>query len=337
MHGCRGFLIGCILGLTGCASGPDRIDEAEQPAPRPATARAQPEPRPIPELRIGEPLSTANPRPTESPAILPTRATDPTPVQTPKPEPSKAPLSLPSVKTTDVSSTSANGQLVSLYREAAERYAGIESYIVRFRRREQLNGKDKPEEIMLVKFRKQPWSIYFKWLGNEGKGRQVVYVKGQYEDKIHTLLAAGDVPLMPAGKRFSVSPDNPLVRANSRHAIQEAGFGVLIERFGRMINANERGDFRYGTAKYLGSIRRPEMDHPGIAVEQLLAPGNDPLLPRGGKRLWVFDPVSKFPMLIVTHDDAGHEVEYYSYDLLMCPVRLDDDDFNPQKIWPAKN
>jgi len=36
-------------------------------------------------------------------------------------------------------------KLHTLYREAAERYAKVDSYIVRLTRREQINGKDKPE------------------------------------------------------------------------------------------------------------------------------------------------------------------------------------------------
>src|SRR6266852_5409842 len=131
-------------------------------------------------------------------------------------------------------------KLHSLYREAAERYAKVDSYIVRLTRREQINGKDKPEEILLFKFRKEPWSVYFKWLGTESKGREVIYVRGHYENKIHTLLAACDIPLMPAGKRFAVTPDSPFVHSSTRHSIQEAGIGVLVENFGKALAETDR-------------------------------------------------------------------------------------------------
>jgi hypothetical protein len=229
-----------------------------------------------------------------------------------------------------------SAKLHALYHEAAERYAHIDSYIVRLTRHEQLNGKDKPEEILLFKFRKEPWSVYFKWLGAEGKGREVVYVRGQYENKIHTVLAAGDIPLMPAGKRFSVALDNPFVVSSSRHPIQHAGVGTLIEGFGKWLDQADRGSPGPGTLKYLGRIQRHEFGVPCEAVEQTIAPAVDPQLPRGGRRLWVFDPESKFPALIITHDDTGHEVEYYCYDRFEFPVHLDDDDFNPDKLWNAK-
>jgi hypothetical protein len=219
--------------------------------------------------------------------------------------------------------------------QAAERYAGIDSYIARLTRREQVNGKSQPEEVLLFKFRKQPWSVYFKWLGTTGQGREVVYVKDQYENKLHTLLAAGDHPLMGAGKRLSLPIDSIFVRNASRHPITEAGFGASVERLTRLLDAAEHGDKRGGTLTVLPAQSRPEFSKPVWAVEHTLPPGGgfDPSLPRGGRRLYFFDPDSKLPLLVTAVDDRGQEVEYYRYDRLQYPVKLDNDDFNPDKLW----
>ena len=249
-----------------------------------------------------------------------------------RPPAERPPLSVPSPTQSDPIA-----RLHTLHREAAERYAKVDSYIVRLIRREQINGKDKPEEILLFKFRKEPWSVYFKWLGTESKGREVSYVRGHYENKIHTLLAAGDIPLMPAGKRFAVTPDSPFVHSSSRHSINEAGIGVLIENFGQAVEEADRSGPGSGALKYAGPVQRHEFAGPCEAVEQIIAAGAEPQLPRGGRRLWVFDSETKFPVLLVTHDDAGHEVEYYCYDRFEFPVHLDDDDFNPDKLWNPKH
>ena len=64
-----------------------------------------------------------------------------------------------------------------------------------------------------------------------------------------------------------------------------------------------------------------------------MPPKSDPLLPGGGKRWWFFDPFNFMPVLIITHDESGREVEYYCNDRIQSPARLDDDDFNPDKLW----
>ena len=112
--------------------------------------------------------------------------------------------------------------------------------MMRLRRHEMNHGKMSPEEIMLCKFRREPCSVYMKWLSEEGKNREVVYVKGRYDNLIHTLTAAGDIPLFPAGRHFKISPDSPLVKARSRYPITDAGLGPLIKRFTRMVDLARR-------------------------------------------------------------------------------------------------
>src|SRR5262249_15477334 len=150
------------------------------------------------------------------------------------------------------------------------------------RRREHINGKDKPEEVLLFKFRKQPWSVYFKWLGSEGQGREVVYVRGRYEDKLHTLLAAGDMPLMSAGKRMALAPDNAFVRAASPHSITEAGIGEVIQQFGQAVATAQKNGLAQSGLKPLGLQKRPEFDAPLEAVEATIPAGAEPPLPHGG-------------------------------------------------------
>lgn len=226
--------------------------------------------------------------------------------------------------------------LRSLYRRAEERYCKTDYYMAHLRRREQVKGKSKPEELILFKFRKKPWSVHFTWLGIEGHHREVIYVQGKFGNLIHTLLAAGDMPLMPAGKRVSLAPDNLFVRSASRHAINEAGLGSTIENFGKVLDSLESGDKKYGTMKYLGLLKRPEFEKPMDAVEQIIPPDCENHLPKGGSRMWMFDTDSRFPLLVVTYDHTNQEVEYYCYDRLQFPSKLDDDDFNPDKLWRHK-
>ncbi len=190
------------------------------------------------------------------------------------------------------------------------------------------------EEVILFKFRKDPWSLHFKWLGAAGRGREVIYVKGYYENKIHTLLAAGDAPLLPAGKHIALAPDSPLVRSNSRHSITDAGIGASIERLTALLLSQERGDTRFGTLRAIGLQSRVEYPRAVEAIEQVIPAGAEPELPRGGRRLYFFDPDTNLPLLVLARDDQSQEVEYYRYDRLLLNVQLGADDFNPDKVFP---
>jgi len=299
----------------------ERPAPAVLPAATPAartTAPASPAPAPVQPVAAqgsaAAPTLTSGPAPASSQTI---QAPPP-----PLPQPSKAALS--------------PDPLRFLYQQAQEKYAGIDSYIVRMTRREQVNGKNQPEEVMMFKFRKEPFSIYFKWLGNVSRGREATFVKGQYENKIHTLLAAGDMPLMPAGRRISLPFDSMLVRSNSRHSITEAGIGVIIEKGRVGLEAAARGDTRRGRIAYLGQHKRPDYDGSLELVEQTILPGAESELPHGGRRLIGFDPELRLPMLVQAFNERGQEVEYYRYDRFQAPVKLDDADFDPDQLWPTK-
>jgi hypothetical protein len=102
-----------------------------------------------------------------------------------------------------------------------------------------------------------------------------------------------------------------------------------------MLDAQDKGDGRLGTLALVGPVKRPEFTQPVQGVEHAIPAGLEPDLPRGGRRVCFFDPDNHLPMLVVTTDDKGQEVEYYRYDRLICPAHLDDADFDPDKLWNA--
>jgi hypothetical protein len=296
-------------------------------------------PVPPPPLGNGAAPRTPAPAPTTPPVIATTPAAQVPPSSPPTPVPpvvttATAPSAVPPASFTPPAITPPHTAR-QILQQALASFAPVDSYIARLTRRELTKGKYGPEEVLLFKFRKQPWSIHFKWLGEVARGREVVYVKGQHENKIHTLLAAGDAPLMPAGKHIALAPDSVFARSASRHAITEAGIGSCLEHLTGILDAQERGDRRRGTLSAIPPINRPEFNQPVEAMEYVIPPGVEPELPRGGRRMYGIDPDTHLPLLIITLDDRGQEVEYYRYDRLQLSVRLDDDDFNPDKLWAS--
>jgi hypothetical protein len=230
-------------------------------------------------------------------------------------------------------------KLRSLYTNAAQRYAAINDYICRFRRREFVNGKQEPEDLLEFKFRKEPYSIYFKWIGGQLVGRELVYVKGKYDGKMQIRTGRGDVI---AGFRTSLDPHSARATANSRRTIDEASFGNLIDGYGQALAAAQQGTPGYGSLRFVGLKERQEFELPLDCVEQRLPPGAEKHLPRGGTRFWYFNRDDRtrdyeLPVLIITLDDQQREVEYYCYDRVNTNVGLKAEEFDPDVIWRRKN
>jgi hypothetical protein len=336
--------LGICLVLIGCGV-QNTVRDGFAKATAPAAARAKSDAPAPPALRIpASAVASTQEIPIVPVPPLPLGGAAPTTPAPSLPAPSTAVVQAsadgPNVSTPTVSTPSSPIDseekpvtLRQLQQDGARWYAGVDSYIVRMTRREQVNGTAKPEEIMLFKFRKEPWSLHFIWVGKVGQGREVLYVRGRYENKIHTRLAAGDAPFMPAGHLMALDVDSPLVRSASRHSITEAGLGSCIERFGGLLDAQEHGDRSRGVLTDLGLQNRPEFPKPAHGAQQVIPAGAEAELPEGGRRLFFFDAELHLPMLVVTYDNHNQEVEYYRYDRLQAPVHLDADDFNPDKVW----
>lgn len=219
-----------------------------------------------------------------------------------------------------------------LHQKAVKGMTGMDTYVYRLRRREAIGERKTPEEVIRVAIRREPYSVHLKWVGNEAKGRETVYVQGKFDNEMQVLLAAHDAfPLSPAGIRWSIAANDSKARARSRYPITDTGLASLVERFGVIATALERGEVKHGTMKYLGQLDRPEFNGKVEGVVQVLPPKSDPNLPKGGQRWWFFDVQSGLPVLIIAHDPDG-EAEYYCHDHIQA-MRLGDDDFNPDKLW----
>ena len=213
-------------------------------------------------------------------------------------------------------------------------YAGVDSYIARLTRREVVNGTAKPEEILTVQLPQGAVERPFQMARRGGRrAAKSSTSRVSYENKIHTRLAAGDVPLTPAGTQMALAVDSLLVRSASRHSITEAGIGAGIDRLGALLDAQEHGDKSRGALTDLGLQKRPEYDQPVRGAELAIPAGVEPELPNGGRRQLFFDPEYHLPVLVVTHDDKNQEVEYYHYDRLLAPGHLDAADFDPDRLW----
>jgi hypothetical protein len=192
-------------------------------------------------------------------------------------------------------------------------------------------------EVLLYQFRREPMSVYSRTTAGNGKGREVLYAPTKHGDKMHVVLGDGDSMVAKAGfKPDPVSPDNDKVRAKARYSIRDAGFGKWIERLGAAVAQLERGVLAPGALTFDGPVSRPEFVHPLTSVTHRLKPGEDPAMPDGGTRVYLFDtapssPSCGMPLVIAATDPTGREAEFYLFEKFRAAA-FTDADFNPARL-----
>ena len=216
---------------------------------------------------------------------------------------------------------------------AAKVYGPVPDYQVRVTKREVVAGKQQPVDEAELSFRKEPYSVHLKVVGENGTGREVLYVKGQNGGKMVILTGKGDII---SGLKKEIDPDSPLVSGRSRGKIYDSGVGRPIAALTKLLDQADAGKRPADTIKFLGPVDRKETKTSVVGIEVKLLPGDDPLLPKGGVRSYYFDADPKsagygLPALITT-TEGGKEVEYYCFNDYRVPARLTDADFSPDRI-----
>lgn len=269
----------------------ERQDEKKEPAPAPPAVPSEP----------AIPKPTANTEPTV-------------------PVPPGLPTSIPGAQLNARSPR----QLVE---ESTKRWATITDFEARLVKREVVNGKTLPKDELEYRYRRQPMSVYMRVLSEAGQGREVLYVHGSNENKMHVVTGKGDNIIVGAGYKTEVDPDSRTATSKSRHRIYDAGMGRTIAGLTKNIE----------NVKSLGRVQRTEYPYPLEGVEQSIPPQWDPLLPQGGRRQVYFDPKADspsylLPVLVITYEPDGREVEYYCFDRMKVPAGLLDTDWSPDRL-----
>jgi hypothetical protein len=100
----------------------------------------------------------------------------------------------------------------------------VQGYELTFKKQERLGGKLYPSETIAVKFREEPFSVYFDWIKGERLAKKVLYVRGENNNK---LL------VKPAGKLAALvvsvverDPNGEEAKESSRYPMPEFGIKV---------------------------------------------------------------------------------------------------------------
>jgi len=196
----------------------------------------------------------------------------------------------------------------------------LKDYKCIFLKRERFMGRLGDLEVMRMKLRTRPHSIYMKWLSGPNKRREVIYVEGKCEGKL--LVHPGGL-LGPLSRTLKLDPHSPLARMSSLEPITNAGMGKTLERMLLHIHEalepisltmDEAKDETSGKTYYLKKER--------LVKSKTFRPYKTVILH--------IDKELLLPFRILTYDWQDKLLGEYIYKNVKINVGLSDEDFDPK-------
>src|SRR5262245_58405466 len=127
---------------------------------------------------------------------------------------------------------------IRLAESSLESLQPVQDYEATLTKRE-LVGNQIVEHAMQIRFREEPFSVYLKFV-DANAGREVMYVEGQYQNKI--LAHEGPGSLKSLVGTVALSPESEEVRSESRHSITDIGLRNML----KMIIKRWEDESQYG-------------------------------------------------------------------------------------------
>jgi hypothetical protein len=105
-------------------------------------------------------------------------------------------------------------------------FDSVPAYTATFHKQERVKGELLQGQTFAIKVRQDPFAIYFRSISPEA-GKELIFARGHFKDQV-VAHSTGLARLL--APRLQVAPDHPLLMAQSRHPVTDAGLGNLIRR-----------------------------------------------------------------------------------------------------------
>jgi hypothetical protein len=232
----------------------------------------------------------------------------------------------PPLQQTKAQETPLDRPLALMY-EGKRKYAEVRDYTCTMQSQERVRGVLLEPNLIQMKMRTQPFSVYMRWLApDSSRNQEVCFVLGRNGNKMrvksHRLGKGGLLGWM------SVDPSDSRVTEHSRHTIYEAGLGNLIEQTIKYWDAERQlGKTQVKMAEYTCNNRR------AVRIETT----HTERLPQFYcyRSVLYVDAETKLPLRTENYDwpraggpAEGELLEMFSYFDMRLNVGLPDQDFN---------
>lgn len=204
--------------------------------------------------------------------------------------------------------------------EAEAAYDSVTSYTAVFHKQQRVAGKLLPEEAILLKCRRQPFSLYMKWIRGPDEGSELLYVSGWNGNRIRAHRGG----LLRFITR-NLDPGDPGLMAGNLRPATSAGIDYLLEIVGR----NIRKAVKVGELSF--SELPEEVAYGRITRVLEIVFAREKARDYEGYRFVISQDVeSRIPIRIRIYEPDDRLVEDYGYENLDLNASLGDADFDPK-------
>lgn len=115
---------------------------------------------------------------------------------------------------------------IALLRQCQGEFSTVFDYQARLIQQERVGKKLLPEEVIHAKFRRAPFSVYYRWSAPEA-GREAIYVEGRDGDKILTHPPGLKRAIVGVQR---IDPESTEARRERRRSLRDSGIGAMIDK-----------------------------------------------------------------------------------------------------------
>ena len=201
--------------------------------------------------------------------------------------------------------------------------SALRDFTATFYKKEYKNGGQLPDEVIFIKVRTEPKSLYMKWTGDSFKGQEVLWKSGWNGDRARAH--PGSFPDVTV----NLGVESWLATRYTRHQIPNAGFDFTIEMFARdLLVGRARPECVIRT---VAPVEQTLFDQPAHCYEFETDKDKCTEMYAYKARLCVHDKLF-LPVKVEVWDKEDGEVrlvEDYGYGDIKVDVGLKEDDFTP--------
>jgi hypothetical protein len=202
--------------------------------------------------------------------------------------------------------------------------AGLKDFTATFNKHEWKGGKMLSPETVFMKWRRNPRSVYMKWIGEHNKNQEIIWVKGKNDNKIKAHQG-GFLKLIAV----SLDPLGSMAMKESRHPVMHAGFDHTVELIAKDMKLSmDHPDWGtkvkdlgvqsiHGAKSYCYEATMDKKAHPEFYAYKALICMHLGLKVPNKVHIWDYE------------DGQVRLVEEYSYQDIKLNVGLTDKDFDP--------